>query len=185
MSILREYTNAKHREAEAMPFVKYMLGGGILEDDYIIFLQQMYNLYGTIEYFAEMSGLLHDLPDIRRAEYIRQDLIELNSNVADALASTRRYQQHIIDLYHSDRRAHILAHVYVRHMGDMYGGKIIAKRVPGSGRAYSFTDRPGVIKALDAKLTLDIVDEALLGFDLSMSIFDELWQVIRPNQEQT
>lgn len=176
MSILRDHTNAKHREAEARPFVQYMLGGGISEQDYILFLQQMYNLYGTIEYFAEMSGLLHDLPDIRRAEYIREDLLELGNNVAEAWPATRKYQERVIELYHSDRREQILAHVYVRHMGDMYGGKIIARKVPGSGRAYGFQDRPGVIKALDAKLSTDIVDEALLGFDLSMAIFDELWE---------
>lgn len=179
MSVLRDYTNAKHREAEARPFVQYMLSGGITECDYILFLQQMYNLYGTIEYFAEMSGLLHDLPDIRRTEYIRQDLLELGSNVAVALPATRRYQERVIELYHTKQREQILAHVYVRHMGDMYGGKIIAKRVPGSGRAYGFTDRPAVIKALDAKLSTDIVDEALLGFELSMGIFDELWEQMK------
>lgn len=179
MSILRDYTNAKHREAEARPFVQYMLGGGISEQDYILFLQQMYNLYGTIEYFAEMSGLLHDLPDIRRAEYIREDLLELGSNVSEALPATKKYQERVIELYHSGQRDQILAHVYVRHMGDLYGGKIIARKVPGSGRAYGFVDRPGVIKALDAKLSTDIVDEALRGFDLSMAIFDELWELMR------
>ena len=125
MSILRDHTNAKHREAEARPFVQYMLGGGIIEKDYLLFLQQMYNLYGTIEYFAEMSGLLHDLPDIRRAEYIREDLTELNATTAEALPATRKYQHRIIELYHSGQRDQILAHVYVRHMGDMYGGKIL------------------------------------------------------------
>jgi heme oxygenase len=179
VSILRDYTNDKHREAEARPFVQYMLGGGIIENDYILFLQQMYNLYGTIEYFAEMSGLLHDLPDIRRAEYIREDLIELGATVAESLPATRKYQHRIIELYHSNKKEQILAHVYVRHMGDMYGGKIIARRVPGSGRAYGFTDRPGVIKALDAKLTTDIVEESLRGFDLSMGIFDELWELMK------
>jgi heme oxygenase (biliverdin-producing, ferredoxin) len=179
VSILRDYTNDKHREAEARPFVQYMLGGGIIEKDYILFLQQMYNLYGTIEYFAEMSGLLHDLPDIRRAEYIREDLTELGATTAEALPATRKYQNRIIELYHSNQREQILAHVYVRHMGDMYGGKIIARKVPGSGRAYGFEDRPAVIKALDAKLTVNIVDEALVGFDLSMGIFDELWELMK------
>ena len=63
-------------------------------------------------------------------------------------------------------------------MGDLYGGKVIAKRVPGSGKMYQFEDRPALIKALDAKLSLDIVDEALLGFDLAKGIFDELWEKI-------
>jgi len=42
--------------------------------------------------------------------------------------------------------------------------------------AYQFQDRPALIKALDAKLSTDLVDEALLGFDLSAGIFDELWE---------
>jgi hypothetical protein len=64
-------------------------------------------------------------------------------------------------------------------MGDLYGGKIIAKRVPGSGLAYQFEDRPLLIKSLDAKLSLDLVNEALLGFDLSAGIFDDLWSKIK------
>ena len=59
-----------------------------------------------------------------------------------------------------------------------YGGKIIAKRVPGSGKAYQFEDRPALIKALDAKLSTELVEEALLGFELSMGIFDELQEKI-------
>jgi hypothetical protein len=63
-------------------------------------------------------------------------------------------------------------------MGDLYGGKIIAKKVPGSGLAYQFKDRPALIKLLDTKLSTDLVEEALLGFDLSAGIFDELWEKI-------
>jgi hypothetical protein len=63
-------------------------------------------------------------------------------------------------------------------MGDLYGGKIIAKRVPGSGKAYQFEDRPALIKALDAKLSTELVEEAILGFELSMGIFDELQEKI-------
>jgi heme oxygenase len=59
-------------------------------------------------------------------------------------------------------------------MGDMYGGKIIAKKVPGSGKCYGFEDRPALIKALDAKLSTDIVDEALVAFDLAIEFFNEL-----------
>ena len=32
----------------------------------------------------------------------------------------------------------LMAHVYVRHMGDLSGGQMIAKRVPGEGRMYKF-----------------------------------------------
>ena len=32
MSILRDYTNVKHREAEAKPFVQYLLHGNITKE---------------------------------------------------------------------------------------------------------------------------------------------------------
>jgi len=179
MSILREYTNAKHREAESKPFIEYMLYGDVSKEHYILYLKQMAIVYSTLEYFAEISMLLHDLPDIKRASYIYDDLHELGGSVdTPVLPATEKYRQHIVNLYYSDRKKDIFAHIYVRHMGDLYGGKAIAKRVPGSGKAYQFEDRPGLIKAIDAKLSVDLVDEALVGFDLSMAIFDELWRKI-------
>jgi hypothetical protein len=63
-------------------------------------------------------------------------------------------------------------------MGDLYGGKVIAKRVPGSGRCYEFEDRPGLIRALDAKLSMAILDEALTAFDLAIDVFNELQEKI-------
>jgi heme oxygenase len=139
----------------------------------------MYVVYSSIEYFAEISMILQDLPGIKRAENILDDINELGYSVKDKpLPATEKYRQRIVDLYYSDMKKLILAHVYVRHMGDLYGGKVIAKRVPGSGKMYQFEDRPGLIKALDAKLTLDIVEEALLGFDLASGIFDELMEKI-------
>jgi heme oxygenase len=179
MSILRDYTNAKHREAEATPFVQYMLHGEITPAHYAQYLQQMHVVYSNIEYFGEISLLFNDLPDIKRADRMRQDLEELGYAVAEkGLPSVERWRQRIVDLYYSDRKDQILAHVYVRHMGDMYGGKVIAKRVPGSGRCYEFEDRPGLIKALDAKLSMAILDEALVAFDLAIDVFNELQEKI-------
>ena len=179
MSILREYTNQKHREVEAHPFVQYLLGGTITPEHYGLYLNQMYIVYSNLEYYASVAGLLWDLPDIRRAEYIKADLGELGMWNPAKYASTEKYRERFVELnYDVMNRKKVLAHIYVRHMGDLYGGKIIAKRVPGSGLAYQFEDRPALIKALDAKLSVDLVDEALLGFDLSAGIFDELWEKI-------
>lgn len=180
MSILREFTNAKHREAEAKPFVQYLLGGTITEPHYVMYLQQMFPVYAILEYYAELAGLIQDLPDLKRSNHILQDLAELSSGYpTKKYDSTNRYRKRIEELYYDPEKQHLLmAHIYVRHMGDLYGGKIIAKKVPGSGLAYQFEDRPALIKALDAKLTTELIDEALIGFDLSMGIFDELQEKI-------
>lgn len=175
MSILRDHTNEKHRQAEDTPFVQYMLHGNITVPDYAQYLQQMLAVYDSIERYAERAGLLTDFPDIQRAEYMRQDLAELDYDTkVELLPTIQRWCDHIENLYNSDHSDLIMAHVYVRHMGDMYGGKAIAKRVPGSGRAYGFQDRPALIRAFDAKLHLGLVDEALRAFDLAIDFFHEL-----------
>lgn len=175
MSILKEHTDAKHREAEDTPFVQYMLHGNITVPDYAQYLQQMQAVYVTIENFAERAGLLADFPDIKRGQYMAEDLAELGyTDQVELLPTIQRWCEHIEHLYESGQADQIMAHVYVRHMGDMYGGKAIAKRVPGAGRAYGFADRPALIKAFDARLHLGLVDEALRAFDLAIDFFHEL-----------
>jgi heme oxygenase len=59
-------------------------------------------------------------------------------------------------------------------MGDLYGGKLIARKVPGSGKVYQFENSQELIKTLDAKLTMNILDEALLAFDMNGHMFDDM-----------
>jgi heme oxygenase len=175
MSVLRDYTNEKHREAEDTPFVQYMLHGNITADHYAVYLQQMQAVYAAIETHAERAGLLEGFPDIRRSQYMLEDLAELGYDTdVELLSSIQRWCDHIESLSNSDQRDLIMAHVYVRHMGDMYGGKAIAKRVPGAGRAYGFQDRPALIKAFDARLHVGLVDEALKSFQFAIDFFHEL-----------
>ena len=181
MSILRDHTNERHRAAEDTEFVQYMLHGAITADHYAQYLQQFHGIYTAIEHHAELSGMLHDLPDIKRADRIQADIEELGYAVLaeqDLLPGVQRWCQRIRDLYQSGKQDQIFAHVYVRHMGDLYGGKVIAKRVPGSGRSYEFEDRPGLIRAFDAKLSMAILDEALRAFDLAIDVFNELQEKI-------
>lgn len=177
MSILRDYTNDKHRAVESHPFVQMMINGELTKKQHAMFLQQMYYVYRDIEYYGEMAGLFHDMRSIKRKDAIKEDIIELGYpllNSDEIFPSTQAYRNHILDLYYGKKGDQILAHVYVRHMGDLYGGKMIARKVPGSGKAYQFDDRPGLIKALDAKLTMDILDEALLAFDMSEAMFEDM-----------
>lgn len=175
MTILSPYTKIKHAEAESSDFVQYMFSGKITVEHYILYLQQMYHIYNTLEYFGEINGLFYDMQDIKRSRAIAADLKEFDAEVdAPALASTQRYKDHLIKLHYNGRGKELLAHVYVRHMGDLYGGKVIAKRTPGSGFSYQFLDRPAMIDVLTSKLTMELLPEALLGFDFCIDIFNEL-----------
>lgn len=175
MTILSPYTKMKHAEAESTDFVQYMFSGKITIPHYITYLQQMRHIYSTLEYFGELNLLFVDMQDIKRTRAIEADLKEFNVDVyAPALPSTQRYIDHLVALHHAGRGKELLAHIYVRHMGDLYGGKVIAKRVPGSSFSYQFLDRPAMIDVLTSKLTIELLPEALAGFDFCIDIFNEL-----------
>jgi hypothetical protein len=60
-------------------------------------------------------------------------------------------------------------------MGDLYGGKLISRVVPGTGRWYQFENRAELAKQFSERITLELADEALTAFDYYGNIFKELW----------
>jgi heme oxygenase len=177
MSILKEHTNEKHRAVESHVFVQMMMNGELSKEQHAMYLQQMYYVYRDIEYYGEMVGLFYDMRSIKRIDAIKADIYELGYKLLtsdELFPSTQAYREHILDLYYGKRGDQILAHIYVRHMGDLYGGKLIARKVPGSGKVYQFDNSQELIKTLDAKLTMNILDEALLAFDMNGHMFDDM-----------
>jgi heme oxygenase len=178
MTILREITNQKHREVEALPLIQTIMQGKITKEQYVSYLFELHAIYKVLENLAEQYGLLDGLNGIQRTQKLQEDLDELHSGYTRKLtASTVDYLHYLIEMSAQDDRKHLLfAHIYVRHMGDLYGGKLMARVVPGSGRAYEFDDRPGIIKAFNEKLSMYLGDEANLAFDHFIRIFTELWK---------
>jgi heme oxygenase len=176
MSILREVTQERHQTVEDLPFIQYLLHGEITQEHYVTYLAEMLEIYRHLENLAAMAGLLDDLPELPRSQRMRQDLDELSPGYqADVTPATRNYLDYLSTLYESEQAPDLFAHVYVRHLGDMYGGKLIARRVPGSGRWYEFDNRADLVKRFNAKLTMDLADEALVAFDYFANIFRDLW----------
>lgn len=179
MSILREVTLEKHQTVEALPFVQYLLRGGITQEHYVVYLAEMAEIYHHLETLAREAGLLDGLDGLPRAARIRQDLEELSPGHETSLCdSTQRYLEYLTELAGSDRSQDLFAHVYVRHLGDMYGGKLIARAVPGSGRWYEFDNRADLVKQFNARLSMDLAPEALVAFDHFGNIFQDLWTKI-------
>jgi len=176
MTILRDITNDKHREVENLPFIQKLLNGQLTKDEYVFYLHELYSIYTTIETYAKASGLFEGLTDIERSKKIQEDLKELYPNYSrELLNSTREYIDYLTSLFVvEEKRNLIFAHVYVRHMGDLYGGKLIARTVPGEGRAYQFEDRPALIKEFNKKLYIELGDEANRAFDWFIKIFGEM-----------
>jgi heme oxygenase len=82
----------------------------------------------------------------------------------------RDYERHVINL----ERNGILAHIYVRHFGDMYGGQMIRKRNPGSGTMYDFDNVDELKTTVRSMLNDDMAEEANRCFEFAMQLFEEL-----------
>jgi heme oxygenase len=72
----------------------------------------------------------------------------------------------------------LMAHIYVRHMGDLAGGQMIAKRVPGLGKYYKFEDPEGLKAVIREKLSDDMADEAKVCFKFAEELFQEMQELV-------
>lgn len=175
MTILKDATWDKHREIEKLPLIQVMFDGKFNEVMYADYLYELKHIYKKIEDLSDKHNITDGMPDLNRYDAICKDIAELNITFdRDLMQSTVEYLEHLDHLSNTNPKL-LMAHVYVRHMGDLFGGKLMAKVVPGSGFMYQFADRAGLIKAFKEKLTVDLADEANNGFDHFMKIFTELW----------
>lgn len=175
MDNLKQLTYEHHKNAERQTFVKELLGGKITDARYAQYLLNQYFVYHTLEKFAQ-SVVFDDIPELLRSNAIWDDYLELWKGKFPAptiMSSTTKYLRHISSISNDPQK--LLAHVYVRHMGDLSGGQMIAKRVPGQGRYYQFDKDIAELKsALREKLDDSLAVEARVCFDFATELFKEM-----------
>lgn len=183
MTTLKDLTAEKHRQAEQHPFIKILFSGEINPKFYATYLYNLHACYNVIEIYAAMNHLLKDVPsEIRRSPLIFDDYKELwddENQFPKVLDSTTDYLEHI-KLLDEIEAKNILAHIYVRHMGDLAGGQMIAKKVPGSGRMYKFNNPDLLRSKIRQLVTVDLADEANRCFDFAIKSFDEMMAINMP-----
>lgn len=170
--MLRDLIKNKHELAEKHRFVKYLFGGSITTNLYTDYLYNQLHLYKALEDRANQLSLLDDIQDIQRYNHILEDLKNLlqNDGVIKLYPSTQSYMTYVQTL-EADK---ILAHIYVRHMGDMFGGAMLKKVVPGDGKMYEFNNKQQLIQTLRSKLHDGLADEANTVFDYAIQLYEEL-----------
>jgi heme oxygenase len=184
---LKEITKDLHHNAERTTFAKKLLSGEISKEDYTRYLLQLTAIYGLIEQSCKEQGFLKNLEGIERATSIKQDFDELmdGSNVHDyehyeyhnLLPSTIKYRNYINELIVDSTRKHLIkAHMYCRHMGDLFGGQIIKKKVAhiSKGKFYDFDNVEELKGAIRAELTDDLGSEARVAFEFAIEMMKEL-----------
>lgn len=178
MSNLKDLTWEHHKNAERQQFVKVLMSGNIHPRFYATFLWNIHKKYDILEAMAGAVGLLDDLPDIRRKVKIEQDFLELwdQDNMPIIVDSTNDYIKHMKEIIGDKEK--LMAHIYTLYMGDLSGGQMIKKKVPGEGRMYEFdTNKPALKEAIRAKINDDMADEAKWVFTSATKLFQELMEL--------
>lgn len=170
---LKVLTQVKHEEIESMPFTQYMMSGNISKEDYAKYLFQMIEVYKALEEVACNLNVLDDMTDIARYYHISHDYTELVGNNIHypILPATKEYCDYIHMI--NDPKV-IIAHMYVRYMGDMAGGQMIKKLVPGSGSFYDFKNLRDLMMTFRSKLSDDMAEEAIMAFNFNIAITRQL-----------
>lgn len=202
-SLLRASTAEVHKEAEARPFMQAFFAGVLPRDAYVGWLARQWHLYRTLE--TGLDALPPSAPEhglvpkvLHRAGRIEDDLDHLAggdwSNDDHLTPTTRAYVDRIRSVYAFP--AGLVAHAWLRYMGNIGGRDVLRRLVAGSigaddgdGRGFAFTDYSAVGEIrpffadlhgkLDALPLSDVdkaraVAEANAGFRLNIDLTDEL-----------
>jgi heme oxygenase len=168
---LKELTADKHKEAESTAFMRAVFDKKLPNKLWADWTYQKALFYGAIEGAAGANRLIGDLPDIRRAFYLYQDFNEM----WDRTTPPPKYRDIVVDYYNyllsiSKEPGRVMAHLYTWHMGDMFGGQMIKKIVPGSHRNLEFDDPRTLMTNIRAKLDDSMADEANTAFDWAIKM---------------
>jgi len=180
MSNLKELTWEHHKNAERQEFVKVLMGGSIDPKVYATFLWNQFPQYEMLEVMAMRHQLLLDVPGVLRSKAIIEDFRELWPSDQDPPRQcdvVKDYVDHIRNIMDDPHK--LMAHIYVRHMGDLSGGQMISKKVPGQGKFYKFdADIKEYKEKIRAKIDDSMADEAKLCFDFATRLFKEMMQYV-------
>lgn len=183
---LREATSGLHREVERGPGVQCLLRGQFGTSAYARLLAGWRGIYHELESALSTPPAAYWLQaDWRRAVArslpLESDLAALMALGAEAdpapLPAARAYANHLRQLA-ANQPCRLLAHAYVRHLGDLSGGQVLAgvvARTLGGGAApVAFYDHgpPARVRELAQQLRA-MLDAAPLGAGEREAVVDE------------
>ncbi len=198
---LRRGTMADHREAETRTFISRLMAGEVPRAGFTALTAQYLIIYRELEAAAvrmradATAGPFAD-PVLDRVPALAADLAHLHgpgwTGQAEPLDATAHYAARLREHCHTSP-AHFIAHHYVRYLGDLSGGRLVARKVAeayglsGDGLAFyrfdgiadpkaykaAYRERLTALPYGEEQLSL-LVAEARLAFQLNAAIFAEL-----------
>ena len=198
---LRQSTMREHRETEGTSFIKSLFQGTCSEKDYVSYLWALAEVYESLEQGMELNKNHPAVsrvyfPELFRLSALKQDLQiwsqqflpEITRGVRSAVAS---YSDRI-KLISTSNPNLLVAHAYVRYLGDLSGGQMLGqslnKRFPQNKGmnfySYSIADadqmktlyrsRLDEIGSQSDSVTQEICTEAQAVFKYNELVFDAL-----------
>jgi heme oxygenase (biliverdin-producing, ferredoxin) len=187
---IKELVWEEHKNAERQEFVKTLMSGEINAELYATYLYNQLQCYAELEKWGNHNGLFRQTPGLQRAENIHKDYTKLwtKSEKPIITQSTKEYVEHINTI--TDDPEKLYAHIYVRHLGDLSGGQMIAKKVPAK-RYYDFGANGQEWKRIVKEIInnylnayeKNVVPEAKLCFNFATRLFREMNDLSYRNTE--
>lgn len=193
---LRAATADAHERAHRSTYMAALLDGTLPLDAYTLLAEQYGAIYTALE---AASDAMADHPvagpfvidELRRLPALHGDLDALGSGVPRILPSTTTYVQRLHTAATDPER--FVAHHYVRYLGDLSGGQLVARLLTrtygltGDGvRFYDFSalGAPPRFRARyralldgagwDADARARVAGEAVHGFELNIAVLAEM-----------
>lgn len=170
---LKEATFEKHQAAENTVFMQQLFKQKLSQDIWADFVYQKCLIYNAIECVAGACGLTQDLPDIQRTHYLYRDYMSLTGKKINHVYRqvSIDYYKYILNLF-PDADA-VMAHFYVWHMGDLYGGQMIKKIVAGPHESLTFKNPEILKQTIRTKLKDEMATEANTAFDWAIKLLND------------
>lgn len=201
-ALLKNETALEHQKAENSPFMTQLLDGKLDIKAVAALTGQLFFIYDALERAVRANKQAPEVSAVydqrlERLEALRADLIYLFGDQWEShitpLPATQNYVSALERIEQDNSSFDALAHHYVRYLGDMSGGQVIAsmfKKYYGLGDAgtnfYDF-DAIGRIKPyrdeyrirlnelnLSAETKSHIVDVAKAAFKMNRAVFEAL-----------
>lgn len=194
LDIIRDRTRALHAEAERSGIVGELLRGQADRRGYAMLLRNLLPVYGELESgldrHRESPGIREARqPAVYRSAALESDLEALCgpdwSETVVLLPAAQRYASAVAEATGGDG-ARLLAHAYVRYLGDLSGGRIlrdlVARSLAVDGSALAFYSYPQLadVKAFRASYRQDL-DRAALAVPDHESVIVEAERAFRLN----
>ena len=167
---LKELTWDNHQAAEATPFMQAVFKKRMPVKTWGDYTFQKSAIYNTIENVCRYNKLTLDMLEIERSIQLYLDAQEIMGDMSAVRIRpvTGEYVRYLLSLVDDPNR--ILAHLYVWHMGDLFGGQMIKKVLPPPHRNLEFSDVDGLKATLRSKLNDSMADEANIAFEWAIKL---------------